>query len=953
MKKQTAAVMSAVTLISSVNVPVVPAFAMENQEQVQEIIEQNETEQIVVPVAEDGVGEEVFEEATEEATQDVIEVTEITNEEIKEGEMNEGTTEEVNQETDSEELTEDFKEEVITEESTEEVVVEGQETEDVLIGTENPTESEGENKELDTEVQMEEEVEIPDINLKSAINRELGRAEDSAITKVDLLGLTQLVIYSNEIVNLAGLEYATNLTSLYVDKNQISDLKPLSNLTNLTSLYLDNNQISDFSPVDHVDYLGARNQVISLAPERINKGDSITINNPLLGEVFERYGTYDEIITISPGKYDQDGNQLTWENVTTHHLQFTFKSPGAGNVSGVIIVPVEFMDGEVEEEIVTIPDTSLQALINKMLGRLDDPTHAITKGEMEQITELISQYDEITNLTGLEYAINLTNLSLYNTQVSDLSPVVNLTNLKNLQISSNQITDLEPIANLTNLTDLYLGSNQISDLSSLANLTNLTSLSLDSNQISDLSPIANLTNLTSLSLTYLSLDSNQISDLSPLANLTNLTYLYLDNNQISDLSPLANLTNLTDLYLGSNQISDLRPLAKLTSLELLGLSGNQISDLSPIAKLTSLELLSLSGNQISDLSPLANLMNLTELYLDDNIINDISVISNLKNLNQLILYGNQIKDLTPLDTLSSLEQLDIGGQEIKLNPIYVQPGGTVVINNPLIGEWWNMKAIWDETTIYDIGFRVENGYYDAENKQFVWENVKDSSLTFSFSNSQYNFEDRRGGSTRGYMGWNQVSGTVTIPVVFYEVPDAFSDFVSNDVFNIIGGTGAADDPLVLEVVNGTEIETVKSLLAKYSDYDLTVTKKVTKEKAATTVESYLLTFTKGEEQATFEVHVPTTETDIINYLNSLIEQPEQPGDQSGQQPEQPGDQSGQQSQNKPVEQKPVTTTPNVTKPTTQQNATSQHPQTGMSGFMGIIGVGALSLAAVITRRKKK
>ena len=105
MKKQTAAVMSAVTLISSVNVPVVPAFAMENQEQVQEIIEQNETEQIVVPVAEDGVGEEVFEEATEEATQDVIEVTEITNEEIKEGEMNEGTTEEVNQETDSEELT--------------------------------------------------------------------------------------------------------------------------------------------------------------------------------------------------------------------------------------------------------------------------------------------------------------------------------------------------------------------------------------------------------------------------------------------------------------------------------------------------------------------------------------------------------------------------------------------------------------------------------------------------------------------------------------------------------------------------------------------------------------------------------------------------------------------------------------------------------------------------------
>ena len=93
--------------------------------------------------------------------------------------------------------------------------------------------------------------------------------------------------------------------------------------------------------------------------------------------------------------------------------------------------------------------------------------------------------------------------------------------------------------------------------------------------------------------------------------------------------------------------------------------------------------------------------------------------SNLKNLNELILHGNQIKDLTALEALKYLENLDIAGQEIKLDPIYVQPGGTVVIDNPLVGEWWNMKDIWDETTIYHIGFRVENGYYDAENNQFV------------------------------------------------------------------------------------------------------------------------------------------------------------------------------------------------------------------------------------------
>ena len=108
----------------------------------------------------------------------------------------------------------------------------------MLIGTENLTESEGENKELETEVQAQEEVDIPDINLKSAINRELERGEGSVITKADLQGLTHLTVINENIKNLTGLEYATNLTSLTLSSNEISDLKSLSNLTNLTNLGL-------------------------------------------------------------------------------------------------------------------------------------------------------------------------------------------------------------------------------------------------------------------------------------------------------------------------------------------------------------------------------------------------------------------------------------------------------------------------------------------------------------------------------------------------------------------------------------------------------------------------------------------------------------------------------------------------------------------------------------------
>ena len=67
--------------------------------------------------------------------------------------------------------------------------------------------------------------------------------------------------------------------------------------------------------------------------------------------------------------------------------------------------------------------------------------------------------DPIVNLTGLEYATNLTNLHLDNNQISDLSPLANLTNLTYINLSDNQITSIEPLANLTNLQFLNIAKN--------------------------------------------------------------------------------------------------------------------------------------------------------------------------------------------------------------------------------------------------------------------------------------------------------------------------------------------------------------------------------------------------------------------------------------------------------------------------------------------------------------
>ncbi|MBL63442.1 MAG: hypothetical protein CMI30_08540 [Opitutae bacterium] len=139
----------------------------------------------------------------------------------------------------------------------------------------------------------------------------------------------------------------------------------------------------------------------------------------------------------------------------------------------------------------------------------------------------IRPHDGYTDLTGLEYATNLTTLLLHENDIADVTPVANLTKLTDLDLSANKVADALPLANSTNLTSLGLGD-QVTDLSPLAKLTNLTMLGLEGNRITDLTPLANLTNLVGLEL-----GGNQISDLSPLRNLTKLEDLILRNNPVS------------------------------------------------------------------------------------------------------------------------------------------------------------------------------------------------------------------------------------------------------------------------------------------------------------------------------------------------------------------------------------------------------------------------------------
>ena len=506
------------------------------------------------------------------------------------------------------------------------VLVEGNLLNNAAINTHIPTLiSRGVRVDFDNP--FDKPVDIPDSNLRTAIEKALGKASGVTITTEDMKRLTQLIAPNASITDLTGLEHATNLTWLELHNNFISDISPLKGLTNLVRLELHNNFISDIS--------------LLVANTGLGPGDVIIVN----------------------------GNPLNNASINTHIP--TLQRRG---------VRIDF------DKPVDIPDSNLRTAIEKDLGKASGAP--ITTEDMKHLPQLIAPNASITDLTGLEGATNLTLLELGNNFISDLSPLKGLTKLVRLDLHNNSISDLSPLKGLNNLKYLLLDNNSISDISPLVANTGLgegdlvevsenplnpvsinthiptlisRGVRVDFDKLVDIpdsnlrtaiekalgkasgvtittedmkslyeleAPNASITDLTGLehatNLTLLTLSDNSISDISPLAGLNNLAELYLSDNSISDISPLAGLNNLIWLELHNNSISDLSPLKGLNNLISLKLSDNSISDISPLAGLTNLRILGLSGNSISDISPVAGLINLIELSLENNSISDIS-----------------------------------------------------------------------------------------------------------------------------------------------------------------------------------------------------------------------------------------------------------------------------------------------------------------------------------------
>jgi hypothetical protein len=97
------------------------------------------------------------------------------------------------------------------------------------------------------------------------------------------------------------------------------------------------------------------------------------------------------------------------------------------------------LNSATNQTIVNIPDANLQAIINLTLGC--NAMDSIDRSELLRLTSLTAVDQGINDLTGLEWALNLTYADLQNNNISSTAPVDSLTQLSTLLLAGNPVAN--------------------------------------------------------------------------------------------------------------------------------------------------------------------------------------------------------------------------------------------------------------------------------------------------------------------------------------------------------------------------------------------------------------------------------------------------------------------------------------------------------------------------------
>ena len=317
----------------------------------------------------------------------------------------------------------------------------------------------------------------------------------------------------------------------------------------------------------------------------------------------------------------------------------------------------------------------------------------ISVEEMQKIDILDISQRNITDISPLIYAINMTELNIEGNSITDISVLENIGKLQYLYMQNNNF-DLNIEENIEIILYLREKLSSISFTDNSANL-NLNNDFLQEKIIEKTGCDANSDNKISkyeaATVKYLSIQDEELTDISGIENFKNIETIYLNDTSIQEITVLKNLKKLSWVSLQNTKIDDITIFVELENLQALYVENTNVdfskesnlnaynklkekgvyvnvTDNSEIINFTYQEFKNqlinsryLDRNQDGQISKL-EMLTLNSVYIYNiNYLEDLKFADNLKQLS-MYLYSNPINlDIEKITLFKKLESLEISG----------------------------------------------------------------------------------------------------------------------------------------------------------------------------------------------------------------------------------------------------------------------------------------------------
>ncbi len=371
---------------------------------------------------------------------------------------------------------------------------------------------------------------------------------DNQLTSIDLSSnpaLKSLNCYNNELASLdvssnpalATLDCFTNqITSLDVSKNTALTYLQCGH-NNLTSLDLSNNEALEFLTCygNQLTSLDLSNNIALETALYDENNYEITVT----GNTFDLSTLptgFDAAKTSSWTNATVEGNILTIEDVTKEITYIYNCGNGKAEIFTLIPKIVSNPHANITEINETnFPDAKFRQFVAENFDKDDDG--ALSAEEIEAVTEIDSDNMGISDLTGIQYFENLTELNCSNNKLTALDMSGNKKLVK-LTCSNNQISVID-LSNNTELSHLTCELNQITNLD-LSNNPKLMGVKCNKNKLTelDLSKNRELTYLACFQNNLAYIDVSHNNSLTTFQCSTNHRYIKTEKKTF-DLSKLA------------------------------------------------------------------------------------------------------------------------------------------------------------------------------------------------------------------------------------------------------------------------------------------------------------------------------------------------------------------------------------------------------------------------------